>query len=292
MRSGNKVSFKNMGSSSPAKQDYNTNLEGADDSVGKNFRAAQTKKMELANAKEEARLAVENTPDAKYKKKGAYSDKNRGGNTLEDLKKKNIREEKESRAADDDLTNDYNRTEWDPASGVDYDPDLGHYKSDAQRKDDAKTRSAQTDLNTETRNENAKTTKKGNKENDVTEQRTKENSNWLGRTFLGKTRKYTKAERESDKVLKESNKAKTKDEKTSDRDKQLADKITTEKGTGKSGFGFDWKKMLYGGDIASGISYGAKHKNTKKTIDRRAKNKKGENIKKKGDKNRSNLTPK
>ena len=267
MKSGNKVSFKNMGSS-PAKQGYNTELEGADASVGENFKKAQTKKLELANALEEEKRAAANTPEgiekgkqSEYEKKGAYSDKNRKGNTLDDLKKENVRKEELSREDDGIEGNEGKMYEGD--ADTDYASDALAYKSNARRKDDNKTRNLKTKLEDQANKNSSKT-------NDVTEER-----KGIMRIF-GKTKQYTKAERQADKATNKANR-------TKDRDAQLSDKIRNEKGTGRSGFGFNIKNALIGGDLASGVSYGANHKNTKKTINKRAKKVKQTAIKKSGD---------
>jgi len=279
MRSGNKVSFKNMGSS-PAKQDVTPKDDGLvnpnETTAGKDFLARQ-QAIKLQKENEEAAKIAEQakTPEAiakkeedAFKSKGAYSATNREGNTLDDLRTENVRKEKEGRLNDSDPNNDYDMGEWDATSGIDYDPDLGHYKSKTQLSEEKKTRNLQTKTD-------AKNRKKSSKENDVTERR-----KFLG-IDLGE-RKYTKAERQADKKTKQ-------EQKRTDKNKTLTDRLAHEKGTGKSGFSFSLKNALLGDNIASGLSYGARHKNTQKTIDKIAKNKKSEATKQRGKENRKNI---
>jgi len=279
MRSGNKVSFKNMGSS-PAKQSVAPKDDGlinpSETTAGKDFLAKQ-QAIKLQRENEEAAKTAKDakTPEAiakkeedAFKSKGAYSATNREGNTLDDLRTENVRKEKEGRLNDGDKNNDYDMGEWDATSGLDYDPDLGHYKSKTQLSEEKKTRNLQTKTD-------AKNRKNTSKENDVTERR-----KFLG-IDLGE-RKYTKAERKADKKAKQ-------EQKHTDKNKTLTDRLAHEKGTGKSGFSFSLKNALLGDNIASGLSYGARHKNTQKTIDKRAKNKKSEATKQRGKENRKNI---
>ena len=170
MRSGNKVSFKNMGGS-PAKEEVIAPLD--DGEVHNKHKARQielenidTEKRQLKEQAEADYLAsdegIDDTADKAYEKKGAYDEKNRKGNTLDDLAEKNKRKAGSSG--------------WEEGDNV-KDTDTEKYKSKEQLKQDYKT---------------AKKRSRTNFGDDATEDR----------RFLGMkigTKQYTKAEKKKDK---------------------------------------------------------------------------------------------
>ena len=151
MRSGNKVSFKNMGGS-PAKQSDGTINIDTELDDGSLYKRNTAKRIELENIDTEKRQlkeqaeadyltsaeGIDETADAAYEKKGAYDEKNRKGNTLDDLAEKNKRKA--------------GSTGWEEGDNVS-DADTEKYKSKEQLNQDKKTNKkiSKTNLDTQDR---------------------------------------------------------------------------------------------------------------------------------------------
>ena len=84
-------------------------------------------------------------------------------------------------------------------------------------------------------------------------------------------------------------KKRTKAEKYSDKTQKLADKYQRAKGEGGFGLKFDWKNMLMGGDIASGVSVERKQDLIADRLSKRAQKRQKYLDKQEGKKNRANI---
>jgi len=206
LKSGNKTSFKNMGSS-PIKQSA--------DGLGDPAAEIQKRTSEYEKAKAAARIAREE----KAAQIQAKRDMMANAPWTDKAKQRNIEQ------YDTGQVDKYGNPIYeDPSEGTGLDvedDDISKYKSKTQIKHDAKMRELES------------------MSDDV----------------------YTDEERYTDKQA------------------GLADRIDRAKGTGKSGLSFDWKRMLLGGDIASGfkiepkkdILQRRKDKSTKKYNKKQAK---------------------